>query len=130
MAAAVFRNRLTNDARRRAGARIEREPDQAARPIEQGFSVMRAGNRLGDFWSGGWRHGNFPDDFFARVGERLDIADGPPKLLRSQARRAGPLALKSFSIASSWSRRPATEGAKPSRRNAVIELEYPCVFAA
>src|ERR1700737_1932522 len=82
MPAAIFPNRLTNEACGRAGARIEREPDQAARPIEQGFGVMRAGNRLGDFRSGGWRNGNFPDDFFAWIGERRDIADGPPKLLR------------------------------------------------
>src|SRR5580704_8011453 len=35
--AAMLRDRLTNEARRSAGARIEREPKQAARPIEQNF---------------------------------------------------------------------------------------------
>ena len=83
-----------------SGARIEREPHQAARPVEQGLGGIRAGNGLGDLRSSRGRHRNFPDDFITRLGERRDVADRAPERLR----RRGIEPLRPARKVSAWLR--------------------------
>ena len=50
MTATILRDRVPDVTCGCVRARIECQPDEAARPIEQGFSVMNMRDRLGNFW--------------------------------------------------------------------------------
>src|SRR5580693_7958875 len=73
-------------------------------------------------------------EIFQMIFSRGQASGATSRMARQSVWDAGAssraIGAKSFSINSSWSRRPATEGAKPSRRNAVIEVENPWVLAA